>query len=134
MKCINCGFNNSDSSKFCASCGLKLEKPEYNPNTNTFKCSCGVDVLEGSKFCPRCGTKFNVVNLQPDNKKSNNKREQDFLYLILAFIIPIFGICYFFIGRKNDKKVAFLALIIGIFSIVVRCIYYIVCFGLSLLE
>lgn len=134
MKCINCGFNNNDSSKFCASCGLKLEKSEHNQDTHTFKCSCGADVLKGSKFCPQCGTKFNVVNLQDDNKKTNNKREQDFLYLILSLIIPIFGICYFFIARKNDKKMAFLALMLGIFSIVVRCIYYIVCFVVTLLE
>lgn len=130
MRCIKCDFNNSDTSKFCASCGTKMDFS----NDKVFICNCGAEVLKGSKFCSKCGNKFNIYNVQNSSRKYGNKNEQQFLYLVLAFIVPVFGICYFFITRKTDKRIAVLSLIIGIFSIIVRMVYYIICFGLSLLE
>lgn len=49
MKCAQCGFDNSSSSKFCSNCGEKLEA----------NCkACGAVVQANSKFCAECGARI----------------------------------------------------------------------------
>ncbi len=51
MKCPDCGKDNSSNSKFCSSCGAKLNKK--------INCSkCGNVIEPGVKFCSQCGTKI----------------------------------------------------------------------------
>lgn len=53
-KCQACGAFNSDSDKFCGSCGAKLEELA----TATSQCSiCHASLKGGAKFCPSCGAK-----------------------------------------------------------------------------
>jgi hypothetical protein len=50
MKCPDCGKNNPSNSKYCSSCGSKLEKQ--------ISCSkCGSIIEPGARFCSQCGTK-----------------------------------------------------------------------------
>jgi hypothetical protein len=50
MKCPDCGKENSSTSKFCSSCGAKLNKK--------VNCSqCGNTIEPGAQFCSQCGTK-----------------------------------------------------------------------------
>ncbi len=49
MKCLNCGFENTEDAVFCENCGKKIEN--ICPN-----CKYGNRV--GAKFCRKCGTKL----------------------------------------------------------------------------
>lgn len=48
IKCPNCNQENPDGSRFCSTCGNKLEVFLTCP-------SCGGQVAYGSAFCPLCG-------------------------------------------------------------------------------
>ena len=48
--CTNCNTQNPPSSKFCCSCGQKLE-------VKVFCTNCGTLLVPGSKFCNNCGNK-----------------------------------------------------------------------------
>ncbi len=48
IKCPNCNQENPDGSRFCSTCGNKLEVFLTCP-------SCGAQVQYGSAFCPKCG-------------------------------------------------------------------------------
>ncbi|HIX37764.1 MAG TPA: zinc ribbon domain-containing protein [Candidatus Blautia pullistercoris] len=50
--CPNCGTQVPAGSKFCLSCGAKM-------NTAVFCTNCGKPVPPGSKFCPQCGSPVN---------------------------------------------------------------------------
>ena len=50
--CPNCGMQVPAGSKFCLSCGAKM-------NTAAFCTNCGKPVPPGSKFCPECGSPVN---------------------------------------------------------------------------
>lgn len=52
IKCPNCNQENSDGSKFCSTCGKKLEVFLTCP-------SCGGQVAYGSAFCSQCGKNLN---------------------------------------------------------------------------
>ena len=55
IKCSNCGEEIPQDSKFCLSCGQKVEVSE---GPKKIKCpNCGESVPEG-KFCLQCGHKF----------------------------------------------------------------------------
>lgn len=55
IKCPNCNQENPNDSKFCSTCGKKLETFSTCP-------SCGGQVARGSAFCPQCGKKLNGDN------------------------------------------------------------------------
>lgn len=45
-KCPSCGAEVPANSKFCLECGAKMTPA---------KCTCGADIPAGAKFCPECG-------------------------------------------------------------------------------
>lgn len=51
IKCPNCDRENPDGSKFCSTCGKKLE-------IYATCSSCGGQVAYGAVFCPQCGKKL----------------------------------------------------------------------------
>ena len=52
IKCPSCNQENPDGSKFCSTCGKKLELFLTCP-------SCGGQAAYGAVFCPHCGKKLN---------------------------------------------------------------------------
>jgi membrane protease subunit (stomatin/prohibitin family) len=78
--CPKCGFQNSQTAKFCNSCGIPMQAAgtincpkcgTSNPATAKFCVDCGApmkatkkcpkcdaDVQAGTKFCPNCGAKM----------------------------------------------------------------------------
>ncbi len=57
MICKMCNSENSESSKFCAACGAKLEAPAPATEAVPMFCSvCGSALEAGVKFCAGCGT------------------------------------------------------------------------------
>lgn len=58
MTCPSCGVGNAPGTKFCQSCGTKLETlPPVTPEQKTCP-SCGTAAEPGVKFCPECGTRL----------------------------------------------------------------------------
>lgn len=57
MACPSCGAGNAPGTKFCQSCGAKLETPPpAEPEQKTCP-NCGSAMEPGVKFCPQCGAK-----------------------------------------------------------------------------
>ena len=54
--CPSCGASNAPNTKFCQSCGAKLEAPAPAQER---KCpACGAVVAPGVKFCSECGQRM----------------------------------------------------------------------------
>lgn len=124
MRC-NCGFDNNNNSKFCSRCGSDLSKSNMNSSSSSqvFNCSsCGTEVLNGSKFCPRCGYRFENDNKVVVTKNNDNTFDSsnEIVFMVISFIIPIFGICYYCFARNENPKVAKKSLIVGLISFLFR--------------
>lgn len=73
VACPSCSAQINQGSKFCPSCGAKIESskkcpscgaevpanskfcPECGAKITPAKCTCGADIPAGAKFCPECG-------------------------------------------------------------------------------
>lgn len=69
MKCLKCGIENPEDSKFCIKCGTKLNNTQDTTKEDTVACSkCGVLNDKSDNFCTNCGEalKENLTN------KTNN--------------------------------------------------------------
>ena len=56
--CPSCGSGNSPGTKFCQSCGAKLEAPPPAVPEQKTCPDCGASVEPGVKFCPQCGNRM----------------------------------------------------------------------------
>jgi len=52
-----CGTKLSKESRFCPSCGTKVEAPIAEASQAMTTCDCGASLPENAKFCPSCGSK-----------------------------------------------------------------------------
>ena len=50
--CVNCGYANTDDTRFCTQCGRNLT------SEGMFCPKCGSSIAAGSKFCDRCGSRI----------------------------------------------------------------------------
>lgn len=61
VACTNCGTRNAAGTKFCSSCGNKIEEPEVKtpeaPQERVCP-ACGAAAKADVKFCSECGTKI----------------------------------------------------------------------------
>lgn len=57
MACPSCGASNAPGTKFCQSCGAKLETPPPDEREQKTCPNCGSAMEPGVKFCPQCGAK-----------------------------------------------------------------------------
>ncbi|UNC91137.1 zinc ribbon domain-containing protein [Candidatus Contubernalis alkaliaceticus] len=54
LACASCGANVSMEDKFCAGCGIPVEKPKLEVTVGNCSC-CGTPVNESYKYCTACG-------------------------------------------------------------------------------
>ena len=77
MNCPKCNYELKDGSKFCSSCGEKIEeekKEEEVKDTPHFCSECGAQLKDDSKFCSSCGKK-----LVEDKKEEVVEEEKELL-------------------------------------------------------
>ena len=124
MKCSKCGHSNQAGTKFCESCGNKLEL------TISEAClKCSKPNLPNYKYCEFCGaaknannelkpklnadtnktTEDNIPRLEklPTSNKSapNNQKKSGLLWIFIFIGVVVVGVAAFFILGKSDKKV-----------------------------
>ena len=63
VKCVACGYNNKEGSKFCNECGGKMEQ-----QPSSYKChACGHTNSATTAFCVECGAKRGQAPAAPGN-------------------------------------------------------------------
>lgn len=114
MKCIACGTENNNTSKYCVECGSPLFK----------KCDyCNTQTCINAKFCPNCGKKFQDQNINiikyknklkfydsifiestPSGKYILARDNQKFWILNLKSCISIFDYSFDDIGTQKEYQ------------------------------
>lgn len=79
LKCNNCGSELSLESKFCTSCGTKVEELKNSKKTEIKDdlCSCGNILIPESKFCTSCGAKVGDKNMAKAEENTTSPINQD---------------------------------------------------------
>ena len=119
MKCNNCGADLADNTKFCTSCGSKVNQAGPRHCTN-----CGSQLPEGASFCTNCGQKQDgpvnqvtqgakeignkLANTFGGNKNANLKNIGMIVGAVLVALVLVFFIIkpLFGSGKLTAKKAA----------------------------
>lgn len=92
MKCIKCGFENPEDSKFCSQCGNLL---------SSVCPKCGNKVGSNDSFCNECGyqlkRKENPITHSVDTKLPESTKR------ILGIVLLIAAIVLFFVGIGEEE-------------------------------
>lgn len=85
---------------------------------------CGKEIADDAKFCPSCGDTVAATSEKKEEAVTVEipKDEISVGFSILSFLIPIFGIIYYFVKRKQFKTKAEACLISAIGGIVLAII------------
>ena len=60
--------------------------------------TCGANIPEGNGYCPSCGT---AVASQTSYSAPNTEDKPNVLMNVLSFFIPLVGIIYYFVKKKE---------------------------------
>ena len=123
MKCHSCNHINKDGTKFCESCGTKLEalpKEEFcatcqKPNPSNFKfCKhCGAAKDAHVQSTPTATASFSKTESKSslskarddlDSKTSQPEKKGAPWVLIIIAIVILAGVAYYFIGKSGNNK------------------------------
>jgi len=91
MRCSQCDTENTDGTKFCTNCGVKLLAPP------TFCPKCGAEVSPGTRFCVHCGydTDQSTSQEPPARKLAvatpEKKRNTTTIIIAIATVILVVG-------------------------------------------
>ena len=95
---------------------------------------CGSEINDKAVVCPNCGSivdqqAYNTAfNAAPTTTNNGNNVKEDVPnpgFSVLAFLIPLFGIVYFFAERKNTPKACKRYLIWSIVGIAIMIVFFI---------
>lgn len=115
MKCIKCGKNIIDGSKFCQFCGAPVEQEKQinNANKNYVVCPvCGAEIRKENSFCTNCGVALHEkpepkIKQKPVKKKTKRNHVLR-LFLILTIVVIAILIAvlsrYFLNSRNGDDQ------------------------------
>lgn len=99
VKCKKCGEILEKNSKFCPSCGEKVEKEIVIEK----KCrKCGTAFKENEKFCSNCGEKRGTTGSEDFSEEDikNNKKIAILCYFGIFMLIP-------FLTRQNSNFIKY---------------------------
>lgn len=97
-KCIHCGAQIADDSRFCSECGKEITQANVCPH-------CGASVGEGDAFCQNCGKSLNeapsseTITYEEEQPKSGLKK---YLPYILGGIL-LLGIIGYFSSKSSNE-------------------------------
>lgn len=74
MKCIHCGKEIKDDSKFCPYCGGSVTEHNDHKKIIRFCRWCGAPVNENQKICPSC---HRILTSDSEENKTEEKTEED---------------------------------------------------------
>lgn len=103
-KCIHCGAQIADDSRFCSECGKEIMQANVCPH-------CGASVGEGDAFCQNCGKSLNEapssepITYEEELPKSGFKKCLP--YIIGAIILVAIcggGWWYYNLSKTTDSK------------------------------
>lgn len=102
MKCVNCGSEIAEGSKFCPNCGAsQLPQKKVCPN-------CGSELDNDAMFCPECGTNlsasqtnnnFRLSDMQDKVKTASQKSSGT--DMVVAVVSVIFAVVILFQAFKR---------------------------------
>lgn len=72
MKCNSCSAENKDDAKFCANCGIELQKSEKPEHTKACF-NCGFENTRDAKFCASCGVALRRHQQQPQHQHQHRQ-------------------------------------------------------------
>jgi len=122
MKCQSCNHVNKDGTKFCESCGSKLEVLSQEelcgscnkPNPSNFKfCKyCGAENEASNVPRPRAASlvKSNKIEVHPESKEElkskslKSKKKGAPWVLIIIGVVLLAGGSFFFLGKSAKNK------------------------------
>ena len=105
MKCIYCGKEIAEKSKFCKYCGGSISGEQYIESN---KCSvCGAKLPPGVKFCVKCGASVLPNENGPHYKKKLNLK---IILSVMIILVMLWGITITLLWRQgilfNEEPVA----------------------------
>lgn len=95
MYCKKCGKEIEKDSKFCSSCGTKVE----NQVRKVYCSHCGEKIEYNLNTCPFCGKKVISGYLAEDDQES-------LLLEIFSFLIPIMGLVLWAVTKDKAPNKA----------------------------
>ena len=93
-KCIHCGAQIADDSRFCSECGKEITQANVCPH-------CGASVGEGDAFCQNCGKSLNEnpsnepITYEEEQPKSGFKKYLPYILGIITLIAVCGGWWYY---------------------------------------
>jgi uncharacterized membrane protein YvbJ len=123
MNCSDCNEFNSETSKFCSSCGTELSKiqdasaqepgevlaaphpdraPASSLSISKFCSGCGSGLVATAAVCPKCGTPQNSLSSQIGNPAVFETSKSKTTAVLLAVFLSFWTWCYTY--KKNASK------------------------------
>ena len=138
MKCPYCGFDNSERSSFCNSCGKEMSSPVGGTGGWSRRgcVACGRTIPDVANVCPYCGHDYRSQSAMPSAAIGTGLR---ILFYVLSFIIPIagfiIGAIYYAKPDRESKHVGKICLVLAIAAILLfvglAAVMYIMVLGFS---
>lgn len=122
MRCPYCGFENSDRSSFCNSCGKEIGTPTGASRLSDPRhcVSCGRSIQSDANVCPYCGHDYRAQWMRPQVFEPISTGMK-ILFYILSLMIPlagfIIGIIYYSKQDPESKHVGKICIVLAVVGI-----------------
>lgn len=104
MKCIKCGMENADNSKFCGYCGTPVEQPQQNENpVNNEQPIQPAPAVQQTNVVAESTVQPVQPVQQPTEEPKKNSNKGLLIACLIVAIIAVAGVLYFTLFNKTTK-------------------------------